>query len=416
MTKIELVQRINCKDFGEIALMAGDINGDGKIELIIPQSEDGPNNKGSAGGYPHEKTNRCLTALDLQGNILWQRGTPMGFDRHKHHGGPACMVHDLNLDGKDEIVLMTERDHLTYVQLFRGSDGALLAERETGANYNIIPADLRGLGAKRDFVIGTGLSLVFAYDENLEPIWEWAFHYGGGHEHAAVDIEGKGRDDLFIGVSRLDAMGNRIWWRPDLSDSMEGMNRCPHIDHIYVSRLHANNPNYQTLWLGGRDAVCLDAISGQTEWIIQGDHLQEGAIGRFDPASADQQIFMLEKGASGMDRMVDANGKTLWERKIGRCEALPGCGQDGSDLLVCRMPSDDGPPCLINHLGEIVGKFDCPYEPATRPVAKISHLAPRHSDRGYGMHLTIHDVDGDGRPEVLLHDRQWIYIYKVSTQ
>lgn len=414
MKTLQPFQQIDCRAYGELCVLFGDINGDGRTEIVIPQATSCPTQRASAGGYPHEKTLRCVTAIDLQGNILWQQGEPVPFDRRRHHGGRFAMLRDLNADGRAELAVASVKDNIPVIQLRRGIDGELVAERETGANYDIVPADMRGLGAKRDFLLGTGLSLVFAYDENLNPLWEWAYHYGGGHEHAAGDVEGKGRDDLFIGVSRLDASGARIWWRPDLDDAMEGMDRCPHIDHVYLHRLFAGRKDYQVLWLGGHDAVCLDAIDGRTLWRVSGDHLQEGAVGRFDPANPDLQIFMFEKGAAAEDRMVDAAGRTLWTRPVGRCETLPGWGPGGADLLLCRMPAAHHRPCVVNHLGEVIADLEFPYDPPDRPVAKISHLAPRHSDMGYGAQANIHDVDGDGIPELILSNREWIYLYKLD--
>ncbi|CAN5386057.1 hypothetical protein BH09VER1_BH09VER1_07500 [soil metagenome] len=414
MKTYEPYQRIDCRAFGEKIVCFGDINGDGKIEIVIPQFTSCPEKRASAGGYPHEKTNRCVTALDLAGNILWQQGTPLPFDRRRYHGGISAMLQDLNGDGCEELVLASTKDNVPIVQVRRGTDGELVAERETGANYDLVPCDMRGLGAKRDFLLGTGLSLVFAYDENLNPLWDWSFHYGGGHEHAAVDVEGKGRDDLFIGVSRLDASGRRIWWRPDLDDAMEGMDRCPHIDHVYVHQLYGGNKDYQVLWLGGRDAVCLDALDGSLIWRVVGDHLQEGAVGRFDPANPDKQIYMFEKGASAEDRMVDAHGKTLWTKPVGRCETVRGIGPDGADMLISRMPAQHHRPCLIDHLGNVVADFEFPYDPPDRPVAKISHLAPRHSDMGYGATTHAVDLDGDGKLEIAINDREWIYLYKLD--
>ena len=388
----------------------GDLNGDGRTEILLSQGEDAPARRGSAGGYPHEKTFTCLTALDLHGNVLWQQGTPRPPDRRKFHGSGGVLVHDLNGDGAAEIVVLTARENLPMIELRGGRDGSLRAERETGANYNIIPVDFRGLGARRDVLIGTGLSLVFVYDENLEPIWDWSFHYGGGHEHAAADLDGRGRDDVFIGVSRLDATGKRIWWRPDLDDAMEGMDRCPHLDHVHVVRLLTGEPeSAQVLWLGGRDAVCLDAKDGSLRWRVRGEHLQECAVGRFDPDSADQQIYMVEKGPSQADRLVDAHGREVWRRPLGRCRTLRGWGQAGADVLMCWQPFDEkSGPYLANGRGEAVAGFDFPHEPASR----IALRQERPADRDYGVKAAVFDLDGDGEQELVLFSRRWIHLYK----
>jgi outer membrane protein assembly factor BamB len=398
--RIEKIREIDLKNFGEISIWPGDVNGDGKVELVIPQTSDAPVRKASAGGYPHEKTVHCITAIDLDGNILWQRGTPIGADDRKHHGPGAFLVHDLNADGQAEIAYATQADNLQMVRLLRGCDGELQAERETGATYNAMPANLRGLESKRDFVIGTGLSLVFAYDENLEPIWEWAFHYGGGHEHAACDVEGKGVDDLFIGVSRLNARGRRIWWRPDLDDALEGMSRCPHIDHVEVRQLFDGRDDYQVLWFGGRDIVCLDAITGELVWRHRGKHLQEGSIGRFVPGSTEQQIIVWEKELN-TSLALDAHGNCLWTKPLGRSRVMRSAGPDGCDLLVVVRPIAGGAPFISDLYGNRLADLPLP----------VSAEGP--GDRGFGWYMRTLDIDDDGRDELLAYNRHALHMFKI---
>ena len=141
---IELLNVIDLQDYGENNIFPGDINGDGKIELIMPQGIDGPDRKASTGGYNHEKTIHCITAIDIDGNILWQHGSPMGADGRKYHGPGPCVVADLNNDGKSEIIYLTAAENnLTYIKLLNGTDGLLSAERVTGGNWNVITANIR---------------------------------------------------------------------------------------------------------------------------------------------------------------------------------------------------------------------------------------------------------------------------------
>ena len=111
MATVELLKRVDLEDFGEVSICPGDVNGDGRAELVIPQGVDGPLATASTGGYNHEKTIHCVTVIDLEGNVLWQQGTPMGAGLRKYHGswpiGP-CLVRDS--DGQDEIMLYNRRE------------------------------------------------------------------------------------------------------------------------------------------------------------------------------------------------------------------------------------------------------------------------------------------------------------------
>ncbi len=412
---IEQIARIDLKDFGEIVLCPGDINGDGKPELIIPQGVDNPKRKASTGGYNHEKTIHCITAIDLEGNILWQNGTPMGSGRRKYHGSPGicpCLVHDLDGDGIAEVVYATADPDTGVItlRLLRGEDGALVAEQETGVSWHIFPADLRGLGTKRDLIINDALTLHFAYAEDLTPIWEWKYIYGGGHDATACDVDGKGIDDLFIGVCRLDAEGNRIWWRPDLDDAMEEMGRCPHIDHVKVEQLYHDSDDYQVLWFGGKDVICLNADDGSVRWRLQGSHLQAHVVGRLDPACPDQMIFVSEKVA-GPSYMLSADGTVLWQKDIGRPwgPLARGVGPDGSDLFLNYTPIPGEKPYLMNHLGEKTAEF--PMEGAFGPTPDEL----RTGVTGIGSVGTTCDLDGDNRDEALIFNRKELHIFKMNS-
>jgi hypothetical protein len=410
--EIELAREIDLADFGEITLFAGDIDGDGRVELVFPQGEDGPEPRASTGFYPHEKTIRCITAIDLEGNVLWQRGEPMGPDFRKYHGRGPCLVHDLDADGKSEIVYVTAADDgRVRLRLLKGEDGSLVRERETWAAYDVIPANLRGLESRRDFIVGDGLRLVFAYDEELNPLWRWHRYYGGGHHHAVADVEGMGADDVFIGVSRLDARGERVWWRPDLDDVMERMRCCPHMDKIEVRRLHAGRDDWQVLWIGGHDAACLDARDGRLLWRLKGEHIHNYAVGRFDPGSGDEMVYLSEKDRDGPSWMVSADGEILWERMLGPggAAAVRRAGPSGEDLLVLGSPPPGERPYVMTHRGEKWAEL-APLPPRDA----LPQVNGRGADSGRAFVIHCFDVDGDGREEILAFNRERLFILKAT--
>ena len=417
--QVELLKRIDLHDFGEVSMHTGDVNGDGKLEFVFAQGEDAPDRRASTGGYPHEKTIGCVTAIDQDGEIVWQTGTPMGSGQRKYHGRGPVLVHDLDGDGKAEVVYVTARDSRLYLQLVRGEDGTQTAERETGASWHISPANLRGLDGKRDFVVNDALTLHFAYGEDLEPIWEWKYMYGGGHNWDVRDVEGTGRDDLFVGAGRYDALGNRIWFRPDLDDAMEEMGRCPHIDSVFVEQLHQDSADYQVLWAGGKDVICLDAVSGELNWRLSGEHLQCVHTGRFDPESKDLLIYAWEKMLHKPSYMVSADGEVQWKKELGgsaNATVVRGVGPDGCDLLLLSPPVIGQKPYLLDHRGEIVVEFPLgsPTELPTRKQQTGGH--GWGGDTGLGYKRMTLDLDGDGQDEILFYTREEILIYKVTDQ
>ncbi len=55
---------------GRCKLLLGDLNGDRRMELLLVQ----PDNRQDVRYIPHQV--QCMTAFDLEGQMLWQRGAP----------------------------------------------------------------------------------------------------------------------------------------------------------------------------------------------------------------------------------------------------------------------------------------------------------------------------------------------------
>jgi hypothetical protein len=291
-----------------------------------------------------------------------------------------------------------------------GADGSLIAETETWAAYDIIPANLRGLESKRDFIVGDGLRLVFAYDETLAPLWKWHRYYGGGHHHYAEDIEGKGIDDVYIGVGRYNATGERIWWRPDLDGVIEQMPCCPHMDKIEVHRFFGESDQWQALWIGGHDVACVKALDGELLWRLPGEHIHRYTLGRFDPQSHDTLIYVSERDVTGPSWLLEPSGNILWKKDLGPGQAitLHGAGENNSDMLIICAPSPGEIPCIMSHTGEKLAELSF-----CAPQIELSETGKR-GDSGYGFHFKAVDIDGDGIDELLVYNRSRMMVAKAD--
>jgi hypothetical protein len=406
----EVLREIDLGDFGEVSFFPGDVNGDGKLELVFPQGEDGPRPAASTGFYPHEKTISCLTAIDLAGEVLWQQGRPRPPDHRKYHGSGPCLVQDVDADGHCEVLYATAAgEGRCVVRKLRGATGAPVAERETGATWGMMPANLRGLG-KRDVVLGDALWLVWAYDEDLEPLLSHYRFYGGGHHHAAEDVDGNGVDDLFIGLGRYDAKGRRLWWRPDLDDILEQMPPCPHVDKVEVKRFFAGRDGWQVLWVGGHDVAMVDAADGGLLWRFAGRHLHNYAIGRFDPDSPDLMVYLAEAHQHEGSHLLRADGTAVWSRQLGSGLALTAhaAGPRGEDLLIITGVRPGERPYVIGLDG--------------RKRAELAPLPPRpdlkgtgtRTDTGHQVRVRAVDIDADGRDELVAWNRAHMTLIDIA--
>jgi len=128
-----LYREVDTTGFGDTGMRLGDLDNDGEMEVVFFQARDCHIPRMSAGGYRHEKQVHCVTAMKLDGDVMWQEGAPLGTGYWAMHG-VAAEVADINADGKTEILYLTERGGRSYLRMLDGLRGYYLKEVETGPN------------------------------------------------------------------------------------------------------------------------------------------------------------------------------------------------------------------------------------------------------------------------------------------
>jgi hypothetical protein len=207
----------------------GDLNGDGRLEILLAQHTE------MLGGGDFCFLS-CLTAMDLEGNVLWQWGEP-----HREHGiVPSDMpvqIHDVNGDGKAEVICCRNFE----VCVLDGRTGELLYCKPTPDPGPMatwlredslfrIPgdcicfADLRGRGRRSDVLVKDRYSNLTAHDEQLNPLWR--VHCNTGHFPAVADIDGDGCDEVMVGYTMVDQDGT-VLWRIDVDDHQDAIAIAP---------------------------------------------------------------------------------------------------------------------------------------------------------------------------------------------
>lgn len=266
--KPALWRALNTSGFGcGRTLRLGDLTGDGRPELVFVQ---------------HVRRHRtdshvmasCVTAMTLEGDVLWQVGEPSSDPAHAYDTcDVACQVHDWTGDGRAEVVLCKD----FWLQVLDGRTGTLRTrvrmpettpgEEDTFARVNgdsLYFCDLSGAGRPSDLLVKNRYKQVWAYDADLRPLW--SHRCNTGHYCHAYDMDGDGRDEVQVGYTLLNHDGSVIW-ENDL-----------------------------------------------------GDHVDEIVIGHFDPQREDPQIAVVA-GEAGFI-IFDAQGQVLVQDRIGHAQRL----------------------------------------------------------------------------------------------
>jgi len=215
-------------------LRFGDLDGDGRIDILFGQViHHGPKDRNSELS--------CLTAVNLDGKVLWQKGKPDSWKNHLTND-VGFQIHDIDGDGRNEAVYCMNQE----IIVAEGATGRIKYRKPTPlkppgnhGQHNIFPrilgdslyfCDLRGLGQDRDMIFKDRYRHVWAMNDRFEVLWTGECNTG--HYPFAYDIDSDGKDEIVIGYSMFDDDGTKLW-------SLDGKIK-DHADGVSIVRFKKN--------------------------------------------------------------------------------------------------------------------------------------------------------------------------------
>jgi len=315
---MKLWKKINLQNFGTSRQVRfGHLRGGDEWHIVLAQAQK----RISRDAYPHIS---CLTAIDLDGNILWQHGPPSLNTAHlgKISADLPFQIYDIDGDGADEVICAINFELL----IIEGATGRIKHRtptpltNETTSIIGIPPggyafdrlnvdaisiANLSGNSRPQEILIKDRYSRLYALDANLNLLWKYHSDTNTGHFPLAVDINNDGRDEILCGYHLLSPEGKKLWQYPITAD---------HVDEIVYGKFMAGSDEGYFACVAGTEGFFIGDTKGNIIMRDRIGHAQRISIANYDPARAGFEIAVSNFwGHQGIIYLYDSHGNPLLE-------------------------------------------------------------------------------------------------------
>lgn len=369
-------------EFGGRWVVAGDVDGDGEVEIV------------SAQNYNENDVHYTSTAVaqKLDGTVLWRWGDPTVGRKTLHHN-VACQIYDWDGDGHNEVVIASDG---FLVEL----DGRTGRERRRlpipkGASDCVAFARLSGR-PQADVLVKTRYTEIWAYAYSGEPLWhvELPGGYRTAHQARPIDIDGDGLDEIMAGYALLNPDGSVRWvYESRAVDPNRG-----HLDAMRVLRSGQSPEEWRlTMSLCGAGNLAVVDGNGKIVWEVPGHHFESLDIGRFCPDVEGPQIAVdIDHVPWGQSPVwvYDQNGNKISEMTTVYSRSHRLIDWDGSGVSSLAIARPRG---LFSCRGERLATFDLHLPNGEEDVDKVA--------------VASGDMNGDGVVDLLLNTEEAAYIF-----
>ena len=397
-------KKYDTKGFGAgRRIRLGDLTGDGKLDFLLAQT----------GGQKSRGGMCCLTAMDSEGKVLWQKGEPIPPLVVGSSGDAPFQIIDFDGDGKNEVVCILNKE----INILDGATGEVKQTAplpgmkpfakefkqnmlDWGAGFNdedgylkagnISFADLDGIGRPGNILLTDSYHTIVALNHDLTEKWRTVTSCG--HYPQSFDFDGNGKADVIVGYHHISHDGKLVG-RLGLQD---------HQDATYIGPLDLEGKGpVKILMAAGEDGLLTLTPGYDIRQRVMG-HVQRLGIGRFrEDFDGLCVATILFHGNHGIVSLFDPTIKKIWTKDfpvIGATLQPVNWDGSGTELMFLSgiRPSQGYAGGLIDGDGELV--------------------VPMPDDGGPGYCAMAHDFDGDGLDELMVWDQERIWIYHTDKE
>lgn len=365
----------------------GDLDGDGRVDLLIGQNV--PKVRGDA----YDQIS-CLTAVTLEGKILWQQGRANPANGLLTNDTPF-QIHDIDGDGRNEVVLV--RDF--QLQILEGRTGELrksaVLPPALPNNVNEIPHEitngdsllfLNASGGKspREILLKDRYRGFWLYNANLEMLWEGRGQTG--HYPYPIDVDGDARQEFVIGYGLWTPSGKMLWSHDSAMKD--------HPDAISMGNFSGRPDGPLRAYICGSDeGFVVIERDGRIHKHIRLGHAQTQSVARYRPDLPGLQIMIANFWRNpGIVSLFDHDGNMLAQQ-----EMVPG----SSHLAPVNWRGDGQEFALLSGNIREGGMVD----------GQLRRVVMFPDDGHPDLAYHVADLTGDARDEIVLWDQKRVWIY-----
>ena len=366
----------------------GDLDGDGRLDMLFAQQV------AKVRGDAFDQIS-CLTAVTLDGTVLWQQGRPSPKNDLLTNDTPF-QIHDLDGDGHTEVVLA--RDF--QLQVLEGRTGRLLRREwlpqmspelkdrpyELNIGDSLLFADLSGVGTPREILLKDRYGTFWIFNQDLKSVFEGRGQTG--HYPFAIDTNGDGRQEFLIGYSLWERAGRQRWTHDtELKDHADALS----IGSYGPSSLEGGA---MRAYVDGSDeGFLIFDLNGSLLKHLRLGHAQTQSVGRYRPDLDGLQIAIANFWRNpGIVTILDHDGKIL-----AQDEMIPG----SSHLEPVNWRGDGQEFALLSGNVREGGMVD----------GELRRVVVFPDDGHPDLASAVRDVTGDQRDEIILWDQGRVWIY-----